>query len=344
MQTRLTEAGSLLNSEGRLNETGYAKTLIKSYDRSAIKANPLRIKEWDYYLIYNQNYGIALTIADNSYMGLMSVSFLDFVRRKETTKSVMTAMPMGHLHLPSTSELGNVSFRNAKIDISFFNDGSERRLLCRFPNFQESRTLEASLRLYGNPRDSMVIATPFAEDSRAFYYNQKINCMRASGTVKIGDWSTSFRPDDSFGGLDWGRGVWTYRNTWYWSSASGLLNGHRFGWNLGYGFGDTSAASENMLFYDGTGHKLDRVTFEIPKDGSGRDAYLRTWHFRSSDERLQLTFEPILDRHADTDAGVIASYQHQVFGKFSGNAVLDDGTVLWIKDFMGFAEKVTNRW
>ena len=31
----------------------------------------------------------------------------------------------------------------------------------------------------------MVIATPFKENERAFYYNQKINCMIA-GYVKLG--------------------------------------------------------------------------------------------------------------------------------------------------------------
>ena len=56
---------------------------------------------------------------------------------------------------------------------------------------------------------------------------------------------------------------WTYDNTWYWGSGSGTVDGHRFGFNIGYGFGDTSAASENILFYDGVGHKLDDVTFLI---------------------------------------------------------------------------------
>ena len=36
----------------------------------------MRIKEWDYYYIGNDHFG--LTIADNYYIGLGSVSFLDF--------------------------------------------------------------------------------------------------------------------------------------------------------------------------------------------------------------------------------------------------------------------------
>ncbi|MBR4862787.1 MAG: DUF2804 family protein, partial [Firmicutes bacterium] len=34
----------------------------------------------------------------------------------------------------------------------------------------------------------------------------------------------------------------------------------------------------------------------------------------------------------------------QVFGKFTGKAVLDDGAVLEVKDLLGFAEKVHNKW
>ena len=46
--------------------------------------------------------------------------------------------------------------------------------------------------------------------------------MRAEGTVRIGEEEYRFAPEDSFAVLDWGRGVWTYHNTWYWGSASGL--------------------------------------------------------------------------------------------------------------------------
>ncbi|MCH4207416.1 MAG: DUF2804 domain-containing protein [Solobacterium sp.] len=344
MERKITEAGELLDSEGKLIETGYATSLIRRYDRNRIKANPLRIKEWDYYLITNSRYGLALTIDDNSYMGLMSVSFLDFSRRQETTKSEIVPFTMGKIKLPDTSVKGNAIFRNAKIQIAFYNDGNERRLCCTYPDFKDGKTLKADIKLSGVPKDSMVIVTPFKEDPHAFYYNQKINCLRASGSFSIGEDRYEFKPSDASGCLDWGRGVWTYKNTWYWSNVSGLVNGHRFGWNLGYGFGNTEAASENMLFYDGAAHKLDRVSFHIQTDAAGHEQYMRPWLLISNEERLHLTFNPILDRKADTNAGIIESDQHQVFGTFSGSVTLDDGKVLWIKDLLGFAEKVTNRW
>lgn len=60
------------------------------------------------------------------------------------------------------------------------------------------------------------------------------------------------------------------------------MDGIPFGWNIGYGFGNTSAASENMLFYGGRAHKLSQVQFHIPMR-DGREDYLRPWTFTSDD-------------------------------------------------------------
>ena len=121
------------------------------------------------------------------------------------------------------------------------------------------------------------------------------------------------------------------------------MDGIPFGWNIGYGFGNTSAASENMLFYGGRAHKLSQVQFPIPRR-DGREEYLRPWTFTSDDGRFEMDFVPILDRAACTDVKLIKSDQHQVFGRFTGTAVLDDGTAVRVKDFLGFAEKVENKW
>ena len=77
-QHQIIKNHPLLNSDGHLIEAGYAKELLLTYDRAAIKAGKFRIKEWDYYLIACDDFAVALTIADNSYMGLDSISLLDF--------------------------------------------------------------------------------------------------------------------------------------------------------------------------------------------------------------------------------------------------------------------------
>ena len=78
MRNNLLSDGELLSSDGNLNEAGYAFSLIKKYNKENIKVSKLKIKEWDYYYIGDKEYGIALTIDDNGYMGLVSFSILDF--------------------------------------------------------------------------------------------------------------------------------------------------------------------------------------------------------------------------------------------------------------------------
>ncbi|MFA9381661.1 MAG: DUF2804 domain-containing protein [Acetanaerobacterium sp.] len=344
MQTEITASGPLLDERGRLRVAGYSKKPLLEYDRKAVTAGSLRLKEWDYYLVSNDRFAIALTVSDNGYIGLVSASLLDFEHIWQHTVSISTLLPRGSFGMPASSYTGNVAFENGKCSFSFEITEQGRRLRCEIANFKDSKPFTADILLTGEPEDSMTIAIPFARKKNAFYYNRKINCMRAEGRAEFNGKVYEFSPDDSFGTLDWGRGVWTYSNTWYWSSASGLINGVPFGFNLGYGFGDTSAATENVLFYNGHAHKLGGIVFNIPKDSSNRNDLLKSWAIGSDDGRLQLTFEPIFDRAALLSALVVCSNQHQVFGRFYGTARLDDGKEIKIRNFPGFAEKVKNRW
>ena len=342
-QHEILRSAPLLNASGDLAEPGWARSLLPVYRRSDIRVSPMRIKEWDYYLITDGHVGLALTIADNGYMGLDSVSFLDFDEGWEQTKSPMRLFPMGKTGLPESSADGASEIARGGYAMAFYHEDGARRLCFHMDRFLDGDAIEGIVTLSGAPEESMVIATPFDKPGH-FYYNQKINCMRAEGWITLGKRRIELTPDRFFGVLDWGRGVWTYHNTWYWGSASGELDGVPFGWNIGYGFGNTAAASENVLFYDGRIHKLGTVEFHIPKDEKGRNAYLNVWNFTSDDNRFYMDFTPVLDRSALTSAIIIKSDQHQVFGRFTGRVTLDDGTVLPVRDFFGFAEKVENKW
>ncbi len=336
----VTKVQRLLNEDGTLKEPGWSRKLYQIYDRNDIKKRPTRIKEWDYYLVLAKNYGVAFTISDDGYIGLQSVSLLDFRGTPwEHTETVLNAFPMGKLKMPSTTDKGDVMYKDKRLYLEYKKRGNMRKIVCVFKNFHEGKTFTCDLTLTQPDGDTMVIATPWKEDKHAFYYNQKINCMRASGTCTYGSETYTFNSDTDFATLDWGRGVWTYDNTWYWGSGNGIINGKDFGFNIGYGFGDTTAASENIIFYDGVGHKLDDITFNIPED-----SYTKPWTITSSDKRFEMTFTPIIDRAAKIDVKLIVTDQHQVFGKMNGVAVLDDGTKLEVKDLVCFCERVHNKY
>ena len=107
MQHEILESIPLLDEKGNLTEPGWARHLLPVYRRDQIKAGKMRIKEWDYYLITNGRFGLALTIADNSYMGLDSISFLNFEEGWEVTTSPMRILTRGKTGLPESSAAGN---------------------------------------------------------------------------------------------------------------------------------------------------------------------------------------------------------------------------------------------
>ena len=86
MQVEITQPIPLLDGAGNLTQAGYAKRLLPVYDRKKVRGGLTRLKEWDYYYVGNSRYGVALTVADNSYMGLDSISFLSFEDRPTVFK------------------------------------------------------------------------------------------------------------------------------------------------------------------------------------------------------------------------------------------------------------------
>ena len=335
----VTTVQGLLNENGNLREPGWSRRMVQQYSRADIKAPAFRIKEWDYYIVMADTFGAAFTISDDGYIGLQSVSLLTFEDGAwEHTETVLNVFPMGKFKLPENSSEGVTEYADKRLQMKFVPEEGSRHIICSFDNFCDGKPLTADITLAQPDMDTMVIATPWDED-RHFYYNQKINCMRASGWVEYDGRRFEFDPATDFGTLDWGRGVWTYDNTWFWGSGNADVDGHAFGFNIGYGFGNTTAASENVIFWDGVAHKLDDVTFNIPES-----SWYDPWTFTSSDGRFEMDFTPVLDRAANLDFKLIVSDQHQVFGRMSGTAILDDGTEVHIKDVLCFAEKVHNRY
>ena len=272
----ITENQLLLDEKGNLREPGWSRTMVQDYKKNMIKAPRWRVKEWDYYIVMSGKFGAAFTISDDGYIGLQSVSVLEFGKEPwEHTETVLTALPLGKLKLPQRSHDCTTKYIDKRLKMRFDAKKGMRRIRCQFKNFHEGKTFKCDILLIEPEMDTMVIATPWGRKGH-FYYNQKINCMRASGYMELGGKRYEFNPSRDFGTLDWGRGVWTYDNTWFWGSGNCDPNGKPFGFNIGYGFGNTSAATENVIFYNGKVHKLDDVTFHIPETG-----YMAPWKFTS---------------------------------------------------------------
>ena len=332
MQKRITGPTPVLNKAGKPNP-GWAKEGLFQYNRKAIKARPWRIKEWDWYQVSNNNLALQFTFGHAAYAGQVGIMLFDFVKGENIfVKDKMLVLPFGSLNLESSAEDdGVLEYDKGGMFMRIEKNGDIRTITAKCKGFESEVTLKRE-----NP-NALVINVPFDEKPTAFYYNHKISCMTAKGKAVVNGVEYQF-DEDAWGLLDWGRGVWPFHNEWYWSSATGRLNGEIFGFNLGCGFGNTSNATENCIFYKRGIQKIGTVKIETGDD------YMDPWHLYETKGRLDLTLTPIYDRETKTKLLWVNNNTHQMFGEFTGTFTQEDGKKVTVNNIIGFAEHAVNNW
>jgi hypothetical protein len=296
-----------------------------------------RIKRWDYYGLTTPTHFFSATLADLGYAGQAFVYLMDFKTGHYHEETLTIPLARG-IKLPRNSTQGNSLFDNGKHRLEFVLEPDARKISVVWPDF-EGETLSAELELSLPPdHESMAIVIPIP--GKRFYYNRKVNCIPAGGWVRHGELEIPVQPETSLGNMDWGRGVWEYRSFWVWASASGHLpDGRRVGLNMGFGFGDTSAATENALILDGRVHKFGQVEFSY-----NNQDFKQPWQMVSPDGRVDLELVPTIERIASTNLLLITSEVHQLFGHYQGTVKTDEGETIHIQDLVGFAEEHHARW
>jgi len=343
-QIELTQPSPLLKTDGTLAQVGWSRqplldcNLENARFYSMRSLQRLRIKRWDYYGVTTPDRFFSATLADLGYAGQVFIYMIDFATGEYHEATLTLPFSRG-IALPRNSTDGDSTFDNSKVRLTFRHEEDARHISVVWPQFA-GKDLAADVRLRLKPdHESMTIVIPM-NNPRRFYYNRKINCLPAEGYLTWGNERIEFKPDTSLGNLDWGRGVWDYRSFWVWASASGFLkDGRTVGLNLGFGFGDTSRATENALILDGRIHKLGQVDFQYSAQN-----FKQPWRMSSPDGRLQLEFTPFVERVAKANLLLITSEVHQMFGRYRGTVVADDSEVIHLDDLIGWAEEHHARW
>ena len=342
LQREYTEPTPLLAADGTLLAKGWARENVFRYDRNRVK-HSMRRKEWDFYQISDGKRMLQISFANISLGGYASAVLVD-LREGKTPVSDMAPFLGGKdkYVLPCRGDQPNfVSFRVGKA-LFEVNTGDQRRTI-RYENgdLESQITMEIPAGL-----ENITTVLPFAGYPDRYFMTTKQNCMPCEGYIRKGGEQWDFSRDNSFCILDWGRVCTPYSLVWYWGNGSGWVKDrdgkkHLFGFEITWGIGDESNATETCLFFDGKAHKIGAVDVKaFPKP----DRYMQPWEFLSEDGRFNLTMSPFYDHHSDLNIGVMRMHSHQVHGLWSGTVMLDDGRIVEIKDFYAFCEYVENRW
>lgn len=347
MQKEITCGSDLFDAKGSLIQTGWARQLIMNYNREKMRASMFRLKEWDCYCILNPEFQLNLIVSDVGYFGMAHVNWLDYKAGKDNSNMAVKLFTRGNLNLPPTADTGDVEFSQGGSWIKFKHipgEASLKELTFDFPGyvFEGRKGISGRITLTRDPKDDTIVNVIPFKDPKHFVYVQKIVCMPAVGTVELGGSSYEFKGKDnnSYGTLDWSRGVFPYHTQWWWSYASGIVDGKPFGFNIDYGFGTES--SKSMLFYDGKGHHLGEVSYTFEESD-----LLKPWSYSSNDGRVTLQLEPVYSNIEDMNLLVLRTQGTHAYGFITGEVVLDNGTKLAIErshQVFGSAEYCKQRW
>ena len=332
-QNEITRPVPCLNADGAVAEPGWSRSAMYVYDRAAVRAHPARVKEWDFYQISDSRYTIQATFADISLGGAGSFAIFDRETGEKYEAAAVRLLTFGSMS-PGNTDEGDRTLRVTRggFDMRLDVRGDVRTLTLDSPKLSARIVMQVP-----QPNEFLMMAVPFRQKNR-FYLNKKMNCIPAAGYVRAAGRLIPLG-GDAFCVLDWGRGAWPYHETWYWGNGSAYLaDGTRFGFELGWGFGEMNDFTENTLFYDGIAHKLGRVSLK-------KDGWTQPWVFSEEDGRFEMTMTPTYDNYTSSRVlGLVGNRCHQVFGLWSGVVTLDDGKRLEIRDMTAFCECSDNRW
>lgn len=342
MQKEITERTDILDDSGKVIQPGWARDDLFNYDRSKIKVSKLRIKEWDFWEVYNADYRVIMNIFDIGFAGVAQFTFTDFRTKKAVNAGMLTLFPKGAVGNPKSWRYTQpLRFAKGGSSMEFSREGDNIHIKCAFPKGAKGKGVSGEIVLYVDPKmDGIANLIPFPDPQR-FVYAEKINCMPATGEIQIGDDKYAFSAqNNSWGVLDWTRAVFPYKNHWKWCTASGKVGGVPFGFNLDYGFGTES--SKNIIFYKGKGHHLDEIAYQHNKNDLNAPLSIT-----SNDNRVNLTLKPNFVEKTGVDVGFVAMKGFCTYGFFTGDVVLDDGKKITIAEsdrLYGWAEEFSQKW
>lgn len=333
MQNKIEKRINLFSKKGVLSQKGYGFFDCFNYNREQVKQKS-RLKEWEFYQVSNSEFLLQITYGHVSYMTNVSFTLLEFATNVRHNVSVMLPLTYGRTKLNfSADEEHTIDYRNKNVRLSIKNEKEKRYV--SFSSFGEQK-VNVKLTL-SNKGDAMCIATPF-DKCGEFYCNYKKCFEITSSKITVGEKNFNVTKD-TLALVDSGRGVWPYKHSWVWGCGGGLLGGGDvLCYNFGYGFGDTCCATENMLFLNGQGEKLEHVLCDMDTTD-----YTKRYAVTDKKGSVNLIFTPAYDNFTQTKLLFVNNQCHQVFGRFDGSVVVK-GEKREVKDMWGFIEHAQNQW
>ncbi len=306
-----------------------------------------RTKRWDYWAILAGDLLVASTYADVDYLGIANVWWHDLTtgRSGGFDRPIPGARGVSLPDLPGSAPLRYATdgFELAIVDEPASAERGSATTIAATWNEDDGSPAELQVRV-DQPVDHESLNVVIPWSSTTFQYTSKHQARPAVGHLRVGDRMHAIGgPDaEAWGVLDVGRGRWPYSTRWNWAGGAGRSTDGQtvIGVQMGAKWTEGTGHTENGVVVDGRLHKIGQ---ELRWDYSWSDP-MSPWRVTHPDGSLDLVLTPRYDKHSRTNALVLATEVHQVFGRWSGHVTAEDGTRHHLDGIQGFAEESRSRW
>jgi hypothetical protein len=353
-EPELTAPVDLCTGDGRRLNPDARGWSRRPLHRANLAGRRSRTKKWDYWAVLAGDLVISAVYADVGYLGLAAVWWAELPsgRSGGVERAVPAARGVDLPELPGTAPL---RFRDHRLHLEIGSDVPDPAVDARAPGTGPSTTtIRASwTERSGDPaslevalsrtaaHESLSVVIPW--DDRRFQFTTKDQAIPAEGVLKVGAAEHRFggAGGEAWGVLDVGRGRWPYSTQWNWGGGAGRsTDGEVIGVQLGGKWTDGTGFTENAITVGGRLHKIGReltwqYSWERPMD---------PWRVVDPGGAVDLQLTPEFDRHSRTNALVLRTEVHQVFGTWSGTVIDEQGGEHRLDGAQGFVEESRSRW
>ncbi len=338
-EPELTEAVDLCTPDGRRLNPAARGWSRRPLHRANLAGGWGRTKRWDYWGVLTEDLVVSLTFADVDYLGLAVVGWIDLPSGASGGHAETRPLARG-IQLPEISGATPLGHRSTSAELGAVTGEAGTRLTGTWTE-KDGRPATLEVTVADPPgHESLNVVIPWSETR--FQFTSKHQARPATGTLTVGDREYRLGDDEpAWGVLDVGRGRWPYRTRWNWGGGAGpASDGRTIGlqiggrWTVGTGF------TENGVLIDG---RLTKIGDELAWDYDW-DRPMEPWCVRSPDGAVDLTLVPVHDRHERTNAVVLRTEVHQVFGHWTGTVPDGAGGTMAVDRLLGFAEESRSRW
>ncbi len=342
-EREITQPVLLCDAKGNLNPdaVGWSRFPLHTCNLSG---HFPRKKKWHFWNVICEDFAIAFTIANVDYLGVGAIQLIKFKEKQKFDGAAVIPRGIG-VKMPNKVE-ENVSLKDSLMKLSFTHEPGVVLIKASSPSVM-GKPLEAEIKL-DKPADHETLNVVIPWGPEEFHFTSKQNTLPASGMVKYGDETLVFKPENSYGVLDFGRGMWPKTIYWNWGAFNHRQDGDLIGINIGSKWTDNTGQNENGICINGKLYKI-MEDLEFKYDTSN---FMAPWHIRTPyTDMMDLILTPTYENSgggggtggSEEDKKKVAAANHQMYGYFNGT-LNAGGKKIEIKNAFGWAEEHIGNW